>query len=90
MTTEIIIIENLKCHGCANTITKSLSAMEGVENVEVSVDESSVTLSYNESQQQKDNILQKLAKLGYPEQGNNSFRSQATSFVSCAVGRMNK
>ncbi|MFP4472177.1 MAG: heavy-metal-associated domain-containing protein [Bacteroidales bacterium] len=90
MTTEKIMIENLKCHGCAKTITNTLSAMEGVENVEVSVDEGSVTFSYNESQQQKDQILHKLAKLGYPEKGNNNFRSQAKSFVSCAVGRMSK
>ena len=90
MRTENIFLENLKCHGCANTIQKELARMEGVDHVKVSIDNSSVELSYDEKQIEKNDILHKLARLGYPEQGNNSFRSQAVSYVSCAVGRMSK
>ena len=34
-------------------------------------------------------VLQQ-SKMGYPEQGNNSTRSIAKSFVSCAIGRVSK
>jgi len=88
MNTEKIIIENLKCHGCANTIRKEVSKLEGVSSVEVGMEDSSVNVVYDEQIQQKDNILHKLAKIGYPEKGNNTFTSEVKSYVSCAIGRM--
>ncbi len=88
MTTEKIIIENLKCHGCANTITKGISKMDGVSKVDVNVESSTVNVDFNDSKQSKENIIKKLARLGYPEQGNNSLKSTAVSYVSCAIGRV--
>ncbi len=88
MKTEKIIIENLKCHGCANTITKGISKMDGVGSVSVSVEESSVSVDYDETLQNRENIVKKLAKYGYPEQGNNSLKSEVVSYVSCAIGRV--
>jgi copper chaperone CopZ len=35
MKTEKILIANLKCSGCENTIKNKLSEIEGVENVSV-------------------------------------------------------
>jgi len=90
MKTEKIIIENLKCHGCANTITKGISKMDGVSNVDVSVEESSVSVEYDDALQNRENIVSKLAKYGYPEQGNNSLKSEVVSYVSCAIGRVTK
>ena len=46
MKTEIIIVENLKCHGCANTIRRELSWVGEVISVEVDVDSSSVKIDY--------------------------------------------
>lgn len=89
MNTEKIIIENLKCHGCANTIRREISKLAGVSAVEVRMEDSSVTVVYDDQLQQKDQILQKLAKIGYPEKGNNSFVSEVKSYVSCAIGRIN-
>lgn len=88
MKTEKIKIENLKCHGCANTITKGISKMDGVGSVSVSVEESSVSVDYDETLQNRENIVKKLAKFGYPEQGNNSLKSEVVSYVSCAIGRV--
>ncbi len=90
MTTEKIIIENLKCHGCANTITKGISKMDGVSEVDIKVEDSSVTIEFDESKQNKENIIKKLARLGYPKKGNNSLKSSAVSYVSCAIGRVSK
>jgi len=88
MKQETIVIENLKCHGCANTIKKGVSKLDGISDVSVNMDESSVNFNMDENIQQRENVLKKLAFLGYPEKGNNNFVSKATSYVSCAVGRM--
>jgi copper chaperone CopZ len=87
--TEKITIENLKCHGCANTIRRELSKLNGVSSVEIGMEESLVTVVYDDQLQQKDQILHKLGKIGYPEKGNNSFVSEVKSYVSCAIGRIN-
>lgn len=89
MNTEKIMIENLKCHGCANTINREVSKLGGVSSVEVGMEDSSVTVSYDENKLQKDEILHRLAKIGYPEKGHNSLVSEVKSYVSCAIGRIN-
>jgi len=68
----IIVIENLKCQGCANTITNSLSAMEGVTKVDVDHDTASVHIEYDGEADRSDEFAQKLKTLGYPRAGENS------------------
>ncbi|CAL2084650.1 heavy-metal-associated domain-containing protein [Tenacibaculum sp. 190524A05c] len=82
-----IYIENLKCGGCAKTITSELSEIKGVDNVDVNVTDSKVT--FNSPDSLVETIKEKLSKLGYPEVGDtNNIMHKAKSFVSCAVGRM--
>ncbi|CAL2089243.1 Heavy metal transporter [Tenacibaculum sp. 190524A05c] len=82
-----IYIENLKCGGCAKTITSELSEIKGVDNVDVNVTDSKVT--FNSPDSIVETIKEKLSKLGYPEVGDtNNIMHKAKSFVSCAVGRM--
>jgi copper chaperone CopZ len=82
-------IQNLKCHGCANTITTQLSKLEGVGNVKVSNETNSVIFSYL-GDQDLEAAIKKLSALGYPIEGDsNALHQKAKSFVSCAVGRMN-
>lgn len=86
--TTTIYIQNLKCGGCANTVTKNVSAVEGIANVNVRVDESSVTFDYHEETKVNE-VKELLKKIGYPEVGDeNSLGTKAKSFVSCAVGKM--
>ena len=82
-----IQIENLKCGGCAATIKKGILAITGVQEVDVDVEKSMVSItSENENIEE---IKEKLSKLGYPEVGDkNTVVHKAKSFVSCAVGRM--
>ncbi|RAK25154.1 copper chaperone CopZ [Flavobacterium aquaticum] len=83
-----IHIQNLKCGGCANTITKGISSIEAVQNVSVNVDESTVTFSY-ETEAQVNEVKNKLKSLGYPEDGEaNTLGAKAKSYVSCAIGKM--
>ncbi|MFK5959218.1 MAG: heavy metal-associated domain-containing protein [Lutibacter sp.] len=86
MTT--IEILNLKCGGCANTVEKGVTAIDGVNNVSVNVETSRVTIDTTE-ESIVTIVKQKLASLGYPEVGaDNTIIHKAKSFVSCATGRM--
>ena len=83
-----IQIQNLKCGGCANTITKNIVVLEGITNVSVNVEESTVNFNY-ETEAQLVEVKEKLKTLGYPEDGaTNSLGSKAKSYVSCAIGKM--
>ena len=87
--TAAIQIENLKCGGCATTIKKGLLSLNAVKEVTVDVENSIVSIiSENDD---LETIKEKLAKLGYPEVGDkNTVLHKAKSFVSCAVGRIDR
>lgn len=78
-------VENIKCHGCMNSIKTALLKIGGVE--EVTFDNDKQTVSINGTAD-KQILLQKLSSLGYPEKGNNTFLKKASSYVSCAIGRI--
>ncbi len=82
-------IQNLKCGGCAHTISTKLNDLKQISEVDVDNEKHSVTFSYT-----TENALLEtkalLAKLGYPEVGDkNAITTKAKSFVSCAIGKMN-
>jgi len=82
-------IQNLKCHGCANTVTTKLSNLDGIENVLVNNDTNSVSFEY-ETDSKLQEAITLLNSLGYPMVGDkNALTTKAKSFVSCAIGRMN-
>ena len=87
MNKEIIIIDNLKCGGCVNTVTKKLQEMEGVENVNVLLETSTVEVEKEENVS-REALIEKLAKWGYPEIGTTNLVQKAKSYVSCAIGRL--
>lgn len=83
-----IKIQNLKCGGCANTITSKLAHIENVSDILVNVDESNVTFNYDVAQTVL-KVKEALRKAGYPEVGDeNGLTTQAKSYVSCAIGKM--
>ena len=85
-----IEILNLKCGGCANTVTKGLLTVEGVNDVSVDLDASKVTVD-TDDEQVLEKVKHKLSSMGYPEVGEaNTMLHKAKSFVSCASGRMSK
>jgi copper chaperone len=83
-------VENIKCGGCANTIRKRVTEIEGVSGAEVVVEQGQVNVEADEALRPA--VVAALAKAGYPEtgsvQGVASLKAKATSFVSCAIGRM--
>lgn len=82
-------IQNLKCGGCANTITTRLEELDGVSNVIVNNDTHAVAFNYTEAIE-LESVKTLLSKLGYPVTGeSNPLGKKAKSFVSCAIGRIN-
>lgn len=86
-----ISVENIKCGGCAGTIVKKISAIDGVENTDVDVEAGIVKISGIDGLHES--LLASLLKMGYPETGTTeglaAAKAKAKSFVSCAIGKFN-
>lgn len=65
MKSEKLIVANIKCSGCVNTILEKLSAMEGVDHVNIDQDDKSVTVFF-EGDIKREQLVQRLAEIGYP------------------------
>ena len=89
---EMITVENIKCRGCAKTIENSLLKALEIRTVSVDVEQGLVTVEGDNLQ--REHIAQTLLSLGYPEKGAvaglESLKAKGKSFVSCAIGRMDK
>lgn len=84
-----ITVQNLKCDGCANTITNNLSKFENISEVQVDVESSTISFESADTEEIS-KVKEKLKSLGYPSVDDaNSLTSKAKSFVSCATGKMN-
>ena len=87
-----ITVENIKCGGCSGSITKKLVAVFDTENIEVNIEQGTITIDVDEAR--RGEVANVLLDLGYPEtdsvEGFNSVKAKAKSFVSCAIGKMDK
>ncbi len=85
-----IMLENIKCGGCAGKIRQAMEETEGVTGVDVDIESGRV--SFQAEAALKETLGRKLLSLGYPEigsiKGMRSGMAKARSFVSCAVGRL--
>ena len=85
-----IQVENIKCGGCANSITTGLKKDPRISDVEVDIETG--TLKIDAEASVRDDAIAKLLSMGYPETGSveglKAATAKATSFVSCAVGKM--
>lgn len=85
-----IIVQNLKCGGCAKTITNRLTELDNITEVSVELETSMVSFTY-ENTSDAIQVKDKLKDLGYPSiDYKNSIAVKAKSFVSCATGKMSK
>ena len=86
-----IAVENIRCGGCASTISKRLLACEDIQTVDVHIENQIVTVeTSDESTKQK--AIDTLLSLGYPEKGSveglQALKGKAKSVVSCAIGKI--
>lgn len=86
-----IIVDNIRCGGCSNSIHKSLASLTGVFGVEVNIPKSTITVDHTDEVSRED-IARKLLSMGYPEEGTvqgvQAIKAEAKSFVSCAIGKI--
>lgn len=92
-TKMIFNVENIKCGGCANSIQSKIKEIDGVSDVDVDIENGVVDIKVsNEDESTRELLGKKLHDMGYPEEGTSegfdAVKTKATSFVSCAVGRM--
>ncbi|MEJ2467605.1 MAG: heavy-metal-associated domain-containing protein [Campylobacterales bacterium] len=89
---ESVAVENVRCSGCAATITKALEA-EGYQGVEVDLTcEPRIVTVEVEDEARSAQFKSILRRLGYPltEEKVNALDAaglKAKSFVSCAAGK---
>ncbi len=87
MQSKTILVENIKCAGCAKTVQNALLKIKGIQDVKVDIEEGKVTIS-GEGKLLRADVVEKLSQLGYPEAGTGNQLQKVKSFVSCALGRV--
>ncbi len=87
MTTQITV-DNIKCGGCGNTVTKTIKSVS--PNTTVKIDYETGTIHLEGDSLPMDTITSALSAKGYPLQGEGSITTTAKSYVSCMIGRMTK
>ena len=87
-----ITVDNIKCSGCAGSITKKLTTVFDTDKINVDIEQGIINIDLDDSK--KNELVKVLLDLGYPEtdsvHGFDSAKAKAKSFVSCAIGTMNK
>lgn len=86
MTTYQLRAENIKCMGCVTNIRENLLRMEGVVSVEADVKTQQVSVSAIAVSREA--IADRLAALGYPEKGHNTFLDKAKTYLSCTFQKL--
>ena len=85
-----IEIQSLKCSGCEATILKNLTNLNNISEVSINLENTTITFDYKETAD-LETVRNKLHNIGYPMVGEeNKFSTKAKSYVSCAVGKMDK
>ncbi len=83
-----IEVQNLKCGGCAKTITNKLTGLKNINEVAIDVDASLISFQYDNAEDAT-LVAQTLKTLGYPSvEEDNTLISKAKSYISCATGKM--
>lgn len=83
-----LIVQNLKCGGCANTIRNKLNEIKTIKNVTIDVESSKIEFDFNDENEVA-LVKEKLKNIGYPSMDEtNSLITKAKSYVSCATGKL--
>jgi len=90
MKKQTFKVQNVKCGGCANTLTTKLKDEFGVIQVNLEVMPREITLEIED--EKVESLKNALKGLGYPFEGESfgfvqDSSMKAKSFVSCAVGK---
>jgi len=67
---KILKVEGMTCQHCVETVTETLSKVIGVENVDVSLEQKEVTVDFDESKTQTEEISAQIVEAGFEVIGN--------------------
>ncbi len=82
-----IVVENVKCHGCENSIKKRLSKFDTLKNISIDNESGTIDFELDESKNVQ-LVIDALNKIGYPLAGTGNNIHNIKSYVSCAIGRV--
>lgn len=86
--TDTIYIQNLKCSGCAASITRTLQSFPEVGAVDIDFEEAAVRIETT-APEHRAQYEQALTAAGYPPVGvENTTSRKVRSYISCAIGRV--
>ncbi len=64
--TVILAVQNMTCAACPYIVQKSMSAVDGVEKVDVSFDDKTATVTFDDAKTTTDAITAASGNAGYP------------------------
>jgi copper chaperone len=65
MTRQVLNVEGMSCDHCKMAVTKAVGALEGVGSVEVSLENNTATVEFEESKVPLTTIKQAIESQGY-------------------------
>ena len=65
MTRQVLNVEGMSCDHCKMAVTKAVSALEGVGSVEVSLENNTATVEFEESRVPLASIKEAIEAQGY-------------------------
>lgn len=80
-------VENIKCGGCANSIKSSLSKIEGVDQINVDIENGVISTTAEDFVDEVE-LRKVLHTMGYTAPGEGGTIDKAKSYVSCMIGRI--
>lgn len=83
-----LYVANIKCGGCAHSITKKLESISNISNIHVEPQDRSVSFESNDVTAVSI-VKSSLSKMGYPEGEATTFQT-AKSYINCAIGKVGK
>lgn len=64
--TIILVVENMTCVSCPYIVNQRLSAVPGVTRIEVSLEEKTATVTYDDTKADVNALTKATAEAGYP------------------------
>ena len=62
---RILKVEGMTCQHCVETVSETVTKMEGVEKVDVNLEQENVRVEYDESKTQLEDISIQIIKAGF-------------------------
>lgn len=65
MTTTIIAVKGMSCSSCINSVSKALNSVEGVQHVDVSLEQNQATVTFDDTIVKVENLKNAIEDAGY-------------------------